>query len=98
LFSPWLQQELTMKSCWQIRQEESKTGNGWRIGCPECHAFAAGVSCWELNAPCCCAPVHVTCDFCSLYISHRREITNRGLDGGAGGPAGPGEMQGWSTG
>jgi copper chaperone CopZ len=36
------------------------------------------MSCWEQGSgsPCCCAPVHVTCDFCALYIEHRREIAD----------------------
>ncbi len=38
--------------------------------------FHSDQSCWEQcgGSPCCCAPVHVTCDFCVLYIEHRREI------------------------
>ncbi len=82
-----------MKSCWQIRQEQPKNGDEWRMNCSECHAMAAGASCWELNMPCCCAPMHVTCDFCCLYIAHRREIASRTQeDGSAGLPSG------WSTG
>jgi copper chaperone CopZ len=36
------------------------------------------MSCWEQGSgsPSCCAPVHVTCDFCALYIEHRREIAD----------------------
>jgi copper chaperone CopZ len=35
-----------------------------------------GRSCWEHcgGSPCCCAPVHVTCDFCEIYLEHRREL------------------------
>ncbi len=69
-----------MKSCWQIRNALATGGgpNGeyWVISCTECRAHAAGISCWELDTPCCCAPVHVTCDFCALYIEHRREIAS----------------------
>jgi copper chaperone CopZ len=38
--------------------------------------FESSQSCWEQcsGSPCCCAPIHVTCDFCALYIEHRREI------------------------
>ena len=39
--------------------------------------FNSDESCWEQVqwSPCCCVPIHVTCDFCALYIEHRREIT-----------------------
>jgi copper chaperone CopZ len=39
--------------------------------------YDSAQSCWEqcTGSPCCCAPIHVTCDFCALYIEHRREIT-----------------------
>jgi copper chaperone CopZ len=67
-----------VRSCWEIRQELSeKTGNnGWLVSCAECAVFASEQSCWERcsGSPCCCAPIHVTCDFCVLYIEHRREI------------------------
>lgn len=71
-----------MRSCWQIRQELSeKNGashrpNGWLINCAECTVNASELSCWEqcTGSPCCCAPIHITCDFCVLYIEHRREI------------------------
>jgi copper chaperone CopZ len=67
-----------VRSCWEIRQELSeKTGkNGWLVNCAECAVFTTGQSCWERcgGSPCCCAPIHVTCDFCVLYIEHRREI------------------------
>jgi copper chaperone CopZ len=38
--------------------------------------YDSAQSCWEqcTGSPCCCAPIHVTCDFCALYIEHRREI------------------------
>ncbi len=69
-----------VKSCWQIRDELAGNGgpNGefWLVSCTECRAYAAGVSCWELDTPRCCAPVHMTCDFCALYIDHRREIAS----------------------
>ncbi len=70
-----------MRSCWQIRQELYEKGgegkpNGWLVDCAECVMFKSGQSCWEQcsGSPCCCAPIHVTCDFCVLYIEHRREI------------------------
>jgi hypothetical protein len=65
-----------VKSCWQIRNDQGANGERWRINCADCRALATGVSCWELDTPGCCAPVHVTCDFCSLYIDHRREIAS----------------------
>ena len=51
--------------------------NGWLVNCAECVMFDSNQSCWEQcsGSPCCCAPIHVTCDFCALYIEHRREIT-----------------------
>lgn len=80
-----------MRSCWQIRQDlVEKNGNstpdgerdghklnGWLVDCAHCAVFTSEVSCWEQcsGSPCCCAPLHVTCDFCVLYIEHRREIT-----------------------
>jgi copper chaperone CopZ len=38
--------------------------------------FNGAQSCWEQcsGSPCCCAPIHVNCDFCVLYLEHRREI------------------------
>jgi copper chaperone CopZ len=72
-----------VRSCWQIRQEltEKADGvkpNGWLISCAECTMHDGAMSCWEQcsGSPCCCAPVHITCDFCALYIEHRREITD----------------------
>jgi len=72
-----------VRNCWQIRQELSEksgnghTPNGWLVNCAECVMFNSHQSCWEQcsGSPCCCAPIHVTCDFCALYIEHRREIT-----------------------
>lgn len=67
-----------MRSCWQIRQEltEKAGKNGWLVDCAECVVHSSEMSCWEQcgGSPCCCAPIHVTCDFCVLYIEHRREI------------------------
>lgn len=71
-----------MRSCWQIRQELSGRGNnghqpnGWLVNCAECAVYGSAASCWEQcsGSPCCCAPFHVTCDFCALYLEHRREI------------------------
>ncbi len=70
-----------MRSCWQIRQEITNKGgegkpNGWLVQCTECAMYLGDQSCWEQckGSPCCCAPMHVTCDFCILYIEHRREI------------------------
>jgi copper chaperone CopZ len=72
-----------MRSCWQIRQELTEKAdaikpNGWLIACAECTMYDGAMSCWEQcsGSPCCCAPVHVTCDFCALYIEHRREIAD----------------------
>jgi copper chaperone CopZ len=72
-----------LRSCWQIRQEltEKADGakpNGWLVACAECAMYDGVMSCWEQGSgsPCCCAPVHVTCDFCALYIEHRREISD----------------------
>jgi hypothetical protein len=71
--------EQLVRNCWQIRKELSdKNGkNGWLVNCAECVMFNSDQSCWEHcgGSPCCCAPLHVTCDFCGLYIEHRREIT-----------------------
>ena len=79
-----------MRSCWQIRQDlkqsdkgplngerEGGKPNGWLVECAQCPVHTTEASCWEQcdGFPCCCAPVHVTCDFCPLYIEHRREIT-----------------------
>ncbi len=71
-----------MRTCWQIRKELAEgTGNGskpngWLVDCVECVVNGNEMSCWEQcsGSPCCCAPIHVTCDFCILYIEHRREI------------------------
>jgi copper chaperone CopZ len=72
-----------VRSCWQIRQEltEKANGakpNGWLVACAECTMFHGEMSCWEQcsGSPCCCAPLHITCDFCALYIEHRREIAD----------------------
>jgi copper chaperone CopZ len=72
-----------VRSCWQIRQElaEKADGakpNGWLVACADCAMYDGEMSCWEQGSgsPCCCAPIHVTCDFCALYIDHRREITD----------------------
>jgi copper chaperone CopZ len=72
-----------VRSCWQIRQEltEKAIGhksNGWIVTCSECALYEGEMSCWEQGSgsPSCCAPVHVTCDFCALYIEHRREIAD----------------------
>jgi len=70
---------MSLRSCWQIRQDlnEGNGKNGWLVNCAECVMFNSQQSCWEQcsGSPCCCAPIHVTCDFCALYIEHRREIT-----------------------
>jgi hypothetical protein len=70
--------EWSVRICWEIRQDlAEKTGkNGWLVDCAECAVYATGQPCWERcsGSPCCCAPIHVTCDFCVLYIEHRREI------------------------
>gem|GEM_PF-282963 len=79
-----------MRSCWQIRQELSEksgedhkpngqsfdSAQGWLVACSDCVMFNGEMSCWEQcsGSPCCCAPIHVTCDFCVLYLEHRREI------------------------
>lgn len=75
-----------MRYCWQIRQGLSDkhgkngrsldTAQGWLVECAACATFNGVQSCWEQysGAPCCCAAIHVTCDFCVLYIEHRREI------------------------
>jgi hypothetical protein len=68
-----------VRNCWQIRQDlTGKNGkNGWLVDCAECVMFNSNQSCWEQcsGSPCCCAPIHLTCDFCALYIEHRHEIT-----------------------
>jgi copper chaperone CopZ len=76
-----------VRYCWQIRQDLTErngkngwpfdTAQGWLVNCAECVMFNSDESCWEQcsGSPCCCAPIHVTCDFCALYIEHRREIT-----------------------
>jgi copper chaperone CopZ len=75
-----------VRYCWQIRQalsdKHGKNGRpldaayDWRVECAACAMFNGAQSCWEQcgGAPCCCAAIHVTCDFCALYIEHRREI------------------------
>ena len=67
-----------MRSCWEIRQELSRREgtDGWLVDCADCAVYVSGQPCWERcsGSPCCCAPIHVTCDFCVLYIEHRREI------------------------
>jgi copper chaperone CopZ len=75
--------EHRVRNCWQIRQEfaekaDGAKANGWLIACAECTMYDGEMSCWEQGSgsPCCCAPVHVTCDFCALYIEHRREIAD----------------------
>jgi copper chaperone CopZ len=72
-----------LRSCWQIRQElaektDSNRPNGWVVACADCAMYNGEMSCWEQGSgsPSCCAPVHVTCDFCVLYIEHRREIAD----------------------
>ena len=77
-----------MRTCWQIRQALSSLATDassvpdsppatWVLQCAECAVYASGVSCWEQHhgSQPCCAPVHLTCDFCVLYIEHRREVT-----------------------
>jgi len=76
-----------VRFCWQIRQtlfdNHSKNGGqsdatqSWVVDCAACAIFNGAQSCWEQcgGAPCCCAAIHVTCDFCVLYLEHRREIT-----------------------
>lgn len=69
-----------MRTCWEIRHDllaQSGHGkNGWVVDCTGCAVYAGDKSCWEqcTGSPCCCAPLHVTCDFCEIYIEHRREI------------------------
>lgn len=66
--------------CWEIRrdlQAQTATGkNGWVVDCPGCAVYGSAQACWEqcAGSPCCCAPLSVTCDFCEIYIEHRREI------------------------
>ena len=83
--------ECGLRSCWQIRQEltEKADGakpNGWLVACAECTMYDGEMSCWEQcsGAPCCCAPVHVTCDFCALYIEQRLDNPDSGLPKMAG--------------
>jgi len=70
--------EQFVRSCWQIRQglTEKNGKNGWLVNCAECAVNASELSCWEQcsGSPYCCAPIHITCDFCVLYLEHRREI------------------------
>jgi copper chaperone CopZ len=76
-----------VKTCWQIRQELLATANGssrlagWNLACADCTlpfdaALMGARSCWEqcAGSPCCCAPIHITCDFCEIYLEHRREV------------------------
>jgi hypothetical protein len=69
-----------MRTCWEIRHNllvrSSHDKNGWVVDCTDCGVYAGDKSCWEqcAGSPCCCAPLHVTCDFCEIYIEHRREI------------------------
>jgi copper chaperone CopZ len=82
-----------VRSCWQIRQDLSeKNGkNGWLVNCAECAVNASETSCWEQcgGSPCCCAPIHVTCDFCVLYLEHRREIAEYVQSNGQSNPGTP---------
>ena len=86
-----------MRSCWQIRQGiTEKNGNGhapsgWLVNCAECAVNASETSCWEQcgGSPCCCAPIHVTCDFCVLYLEHRREIAEYVQSNGQSNPGTP---------
>jgi copper chaperone CopZ len=76
---------VNVKTCWEIRRElqAGAYGNGrpsgWLISCAECSVPLDGRACWEqcAGSPCCCAPLHITCDFCEIYIEHRREIAGR---------------------
>jgi hypothetical protein len=71
-----------VKTCWQIRQELVAAANGaarltgWKLACSDCTVPFEGRSCWEqcAGSPCCCAPIHITCDFCEIYLEHRREL------------------------
>ena len=82
-----------VRSCWQIRQEltEKNAKNGWLVNCAECAVNASEASCWEQcgGSPCCCAPIHVTCDFCALYLEHRREIAEFVQSNGQSNPGTP---------
>jgi copper chaperone CopZ len=69
-----------LQTCWEIRAAGQLCGGAGerRIPCTDCAFFHAGGSCWDGKrdavASCCCAPLHLTCDFCALYIEHRREL------------------------
>jgi len=69
-----------MRRCWEIRRElqagHASGKNGWVVACAECAIYAGTQTCWEecAGSSCCCAPLSVTCDFCEIYIEHRREI------------------------
>jgi len=85
--------QTNVRTCWEIRADiESSAGNGkpeaWLRACTDCPVRFGGQPCWaqcgEPNR--CCVPVHVTCDFCVLYIEHRHEIAARMLSDQA--PAG----------
>jgi copper chaperone CopZ len=73
-----------VRTCWQIRQALRQSDapgsgkNGWVITCSECAIYDRDRSCWEQHSggPACCAPLDVTCDFCKIYIEHRREIAD----------------------
>jgi copper chaperone CopZ len=65
--------------------EKNGRADGWRTQCADCPVYASDSSCWEQRngCPTCCAPVHITCDFCILYIEHRREIASLTRNGRA---------------
>jgi len=71
-----------VRTCWEIRQafserQENGHSDERRMPCRQCSIYAGGAACWTLcsDQSCCCAPLHLSCDFCPLYIEHRREIT-----------------------
>jgi copper chaperone CopZ len=72
--------ETDMRTCWEIRREleamQPSGRNGWVATCAECAIYLSSQACWEqcAGSSCCCAPLSVTCDFCEIYIEHRREI------------------------
>lgn len=71
----------SMRSCWQLKEELDDWCSSCALRerladcCGACEAFRRGVSCWELGkALSRCCQQQVQCDFCALYVAHRKEI------------------------
>ncbi len=70
-----------MRSCWQLKDELDNWCSSCRLHrgvtecCEVCEAFRQGMSCWELGkALSRCCRRYTQCDFCAMYMAHRKEI------------------------